>query len=94
MDDFKTRVESLLKAIILSITNTDNFVLHIGRIAQDDTLVIDIKVPSDKVGIVLGRRDMDGTNPMKLAILKIVKQTAYYYGFKEVLIKVGEITNG
>lgn len=89
--DFKSKLQKLLTTILESITNSSVFEVTIGKLRDDTTLVINILVPSDKVGLVLGRADQYGLNPMKLAILRICKQASFYYGYKEILIKIGEL---
>jgi hypothetical protein len=92
-DSQKNRLVTILESIIPAVTNGSIFEVKVGKLADNTTLVININVPQDKVGIVLGRLDESGKNPMKMALLKICKQVAYYQGFTEVLLKIGEISD-
>ena len=88
----KSNLGTVLRFLIPFIINDERNEVKVGQLPDGETLVIDICVPSDKVGILLGKANDNGQNPMKQALLKLCKQISYYQGFKEVVIKIQSIT--
>lgn len=86
----KTKIGSVLKFLIPHLINDERVEIKIGHLPDNETLVVDIKVPGNKVGVLLGKANENGQNPMKMAMLKICKQIGFYEGFTEVVIKIGE----
>jgi hypothetical protein len=78
----KQTPQQLIKAIVMYLINSEDFKITIGIVSSTQTLVISIKVATDKVGALLGRAENGFKVPTKTSIARIIKQGAFFSGIK------------
>lgn len=87
----KHSIKEVLDTVVEALINDSQYKINIGKLPDNKTIVIDILVPSRKVGIMLGKMDEFGRNPTKIAMYRLMKQVSFYHGFNDVVLKIDEM---
>lgn len=87
----KKSIKEVLDIMVQALINEEQYKINIGKLPDNKTIVVDVYVPTNKVGVMLGRMDEFGRNPTKIAMYRLIKQVSFYHGFNDVVLKIDEL---
>lgn len=87
----KQTIKEVLDNIVQALINDTEYKVNIGKLPDSKVIVVDVLVPPQKVGVMLGKMDEFGRNPTKIAVYRLIKQVSFYHGFSDVVLKIDEI---